>query len=280
MIAIKPILIAGGAVAAAGTGLYFVFKKKAPVLQSVRRVTVNGIPVQVVVPVAGQPTPVMGVGVVPLGPNASSGASYAPAPIIKVNDPGQLALAPTVITPTGASSLTIVTTQDLQNALNTLNFGPLKVDGIAGPETSTAIKAFQSKSGLAVDGVVGPNTKSQLQDALSALAGAAAAVAASASQTASGFAVTSAPKSYQHALNLLGASPMLVEDGATGARTLAAIKAFQIAHGLTADGVVGPMTLSTLNAALNPGGATSNVSGEMSFTAGEGIGGQRMAPFA
>lgn len=52
----------------------------------------------------------------------------------------------------------------------------------------------------------------------------------------------------QHALNCAGASPSLAEDGAFGSRTLAAVVAFQRAHGLTPDGVPGPATLAALAA--------------------------------
>lgn len=50
----------------------------------------------------------------------------------------------------------------------------------------------------------------------------------------------------QHALNLAGASPPLTEDGDIGPLSLQAIKDFQSAHGLTVDGVAGPMTLGAL----------------------------------
>ena len=46
----------------------------------------------------------------------------------------------------------------LQQAL-----GGIKVDGIFGPETEAAVKAFQSRSGLQVDGVVGTKTSSALR---------------------------------------------------------------------------------------------------------------------
>ena len=42
----------------------------------------------------------------------------------------------------------------------------------------------------------------------------------------------------QAKLNSLGANPQLVVDGQNGPKTIAAVKAFQNAKGLTADGVV------------------------------------------
>ena len=49
-------------------------------------------------------------------------------------------------------------TRDLQERLNDLGYGPLTVDGIAGPKTLRAVRQFQAAQGLTVDGVAGPNT--------------------------------------------------------------------------------------------------------------------------
>jgi len=52
----------------------------------------------------------------------------------------------------------------LQRALRrTPNLG-LGVDGVFGPVTEAAVKAFQQGAGLAVDGIVGPNTWGALPD--------------------------------------------------------------------------------------------------------------------
>jgi peptidoglycan hydrolase-like protein with peptidoglycan-binding domain len=59
-------------------------------------------------------------------------------------------------------------------------------------------------------------------------------------------------KDVQHALNVLGASPPLVEDGINGPKTIAAVKAFQAAHPpLTVDGAAGPQTKGALQSALS-----------------------------
>jgi len=54
----------------------------------------------------------------------------------------------------------------------------------------------------------------------------------------------------QTALNSLGQSPPLIVDGNYGRKTRAAIRAFQVAHGLEADGMAGPLTRSAINKAL------------------------------
>jgi peptidoglycan hydrolase-like protein with peptidoglycan-binding domain len=46
----------------------------------------------------------------------------------------------------------------LQNALNTRSSSVITVDGVFGPATESAVKAFQSDAGLAEDGIVGPDT--------------------------------------------------------------------------------------------------------------------------
>lgn len=58
-----------------------------------------------------------------------------------------------------------MTTLDLQRRLAKLGFDPGPPDGISGPRTEAAVKAFQAKYGLVVDGIAGPQTKAALQAA-------------------------------------------------------------------------------------------------------------------
>lgn len=65
-------------------------------------------------------------------------------------------------------------------------------------------------------------------------------------------------KSIQRALNLLGyANPALLEDGAFGPKTRAAVKAFQTAKTLTVDGKVGPQTQKAIADALVAKGSSA-----------------------
>jgi len=59
------------------------------------------------------------------------------------------------------------------------------------------------------------------------------------------------PAGLQAALNTLGfARPPLIVDGQIGPKSMAALMAFQRAHGLTADGKAGPDTTAAIEAAL------------------------------
>jgi putative chitinase len=58
-------------------------------------------------------------------------------------------------------------------------------------------------------------------------------------------------KALQKALNSLGANPALVVDGRYGPNTRQAVRAFQIAAGIPADGISGPVTEAAIKLRLN-----------------------------
>lgn len=62
--------------------------------------------------------------------------------------------------------MAVSSNQDVQNALNTLGYGPLAVDGILGPLSQAAVRKFQTDHSLTVDGIAGPQTKAALTAAL------------------------------------------------------------------------------------------------------------------
>ncbi len=51
----------------------------------------------------------------------------------------------------------------VQTRLVELGFNPGKIDGVYGPVTEAAVKAFQTAAAIEVDGIVGPITQSKLQ---------------------------------------------------------------------------------------------------------------------
>jgi plastocyanin len=63
---------------------------------------------------------------------------------------------------------------NLQKNLIQLHVVPLTADGVFGPQTLSAVQAFQAGSGLALDGVVGPATEKALARALVSQAGGSA----------------------------------------------------------------------------------------------------------
>ena len=54
----------------------------------------------------------------------------------------------------------------VQEMLDTVGFSPGSIDGIFGPKTEAAVRAFQESVKIAVDGIVGPDTTGALKDAL------------------------------------------------------------------------------------------------------------------
>lgn len=279
---IPPIVLLGGAV---GLGLYGyskLSKPKASDFQAQQVTGAGGVPLKILTPIASGVTAAQATGKAtkpaPKPPGAvrapavaqvvpGQGTVYAPPKMVTVTTTGQVQLAPILVSPTGSTSVAIGEVLDVQRALNTLGFTPkLKEDGKFGPATSANIKAFQRKNGLAVDGNAGPATKAGLSNAIANLiaGGPTAPIAAAAVKAvAAGSPPTIVTaKDVQHGLNLLGAKPPLVEDGKPGPKTVAAIKSFQLTHGLTVDGVAGPNTKTALALALGMPTAVPKIAGD------------------
>jgi peptidoglycan hydrolase-like protein with peptidoglycan-binding domain len=108
----------------------------------------------------------------------------------------------------------------------------ITVDGIFGPRTDAAVRAFQQSRGLAVDGIVGPNTWT--------------ALVVQVRQGSQGDAVRAVQEEFQFR-NLSGdPNQGLQVDGIFGLQTDAAVRGFQQALQLAVDGIVGPITWRAL----------------------------------
>lgn len=134
--------------------------------------------------------------------------------------------------------------QLLQSALDSLGFATGGADGDFGAKTEAAVKAFQTAKGLLADGIVGPITLAALSGAVSADQGTNNGNAASTRELKKGMTGEDV-KTLQNRLKTLGFYSGSV-DGDFGSMTEAAVKAFQTAKGLLADGIAGPITLAAL----------------------------------
>jgi len=117
--------------------------------------------------------------------------------------------------------------QTLQHLLRARG-NTVAVDGIFGPRTETAVRAFQNSKALTADGLVGPRTWG--------------ALILQVSRGSSGEAVRGVQEEFQFR-NLSGDPGQGVQvDGIFGSKTEAAVRGFQQALGIAVDGIVGPLT--------------------------------------
>jgi hypothetical protein len=72
---------------------------------------------------------------------------------------------PTTVLKPGATGAEV---KQLQQALVKAGQSPGAVDGVYGPKTEAAVKAFQTSAGITADGVYGPETKKALEQNLKA----------------------------------------------------------------------------------------------------------------
>ncbi|MEO1400277.1 MAG: peptidoglycan-binding protein [Cyanobacteria bacterium J06635_1] len=106
----------------------------------------------------------------------------------------------------------------------------LSADGVFGAGTKRAVITFQTQVGLKADGIVGPKTRQILN--------------ARPLYLTTPYLKGPDVERVQRAIASLGIP--LTLDGVFGPGTLVAVETFQQRHGLLADGVIGPKTLSKL----------------------------------
>ncbi|WP_250258181.1 peptidoglycan-binding protein [Dermabacter sp. Marseille-Q3180] len=146
--------------------------------------------------------------------------------------------------------------KNLQSLLNKAGAN-IKVDGVFGRGTNTAVRNFQASAGVGVDGIVGPRTWNKLN---SGAGSAAAKNSTSVNHTPKlrrgnrGDAV----KNLQNLLNKAGAN--IKADGIFGRGTYNAVRNFQASAGVGVDGIVGPRTWNKLNSGAGSAAAKNSTS--------------------
>ena len=178
--------------------------------------------------------------------------------------------------------------RELQQALIDLGYLKGTADGIFGRNTENAVRKFQRINKLSIDGLAGMATRQLVMSQAQAKNSAAAATPAQATPTPAPAAASSAQassslfgnyaairsgskgervKALQNALITLGYLSGNA-DGVYGSKTKNAVKAFQRSKKLTADGVAGKKTLSSIESAL-AGNSSVPVSAPASETASD-----------
>ena len=137
----------------------------------------------------------------------------------------------------------------LQVALKSRGFYTGAIDGVIGPRTVAAVRVFQRKHHLAVDGIPGPIT--------------CAALGRYSRHRLGSRTITLGDRGWdvaetQFLLRSHGYAPGPL-DASYGALSVAAVRRFQRHSALGVDGVVGPLTLASLDGerANGPGGLTT-----------------------
>jgi hypothetical protein len=125
----------------------------------------------------------------------------------------------------------------LQVALREKGFYRGSIDGVAGPMTARAVRAFQRRAGITVDGIAGPQTRRALGRLGRPLWGKRKVLATG----MVGWDVSV----LEFFLARRGLRPGAV-DGRFNRRTAAAVRGLQRRKHLAVDGVVGPRTLRVL----------------------------------
>ncbi|MBE5799129.1 MAG: hypothetical protein E7321_04185 [Clostridiales bacterium] len=138
----------------------------------------------------------------------------------------------------------------LQARLFELGYYTGRIDGRFSEETTMAVRQFQMANGLTADGIAGKGTLSKLESGTAISAGGVTEDDAMPGQPATLNTLRRGDESaevmvlqqYLLSLGYLSSQP----DGQFGSGTERAVKLFQEANGLTADGVAGKGTLSIL----------------------------------
>lgn len=156
--------------------------------------------------------------------------------------------------------------RNLQQDLTTLGYYWAEITGNFGAKTETAVRRFQEENGLTADGVAGAKTLNAIAAAV-ARKGGTPASGGSAGTTLKLNSQGTKVSQLQTDLKQLGYYYAEIT-GNFGAKTEAAVKAFQKAKGLTADGVAGTKTLNAIAAAVDKAGGSSSGSSSTNMKLG------------
>ena len=210
------------------------------------------------------PAPTDGSGNITVITTAPPTASPTPAPVTPSPVPKSLQKGFT-----GSDAVRAV-----QKRLKELGYYKGSADGDFGPATEDAVKAFQKANGLTADGAAGEQTQRVLYGGNAKAANVKTTAAPQQAATATAAPATSGTlKVGSTGTDVQTLQQKLIElgylkgsaDGVFGNKTAAAVKAYQKASKLTADGVAGSQTLSSLNAvAANKNAASSNTAANTS----------------
>ena len=156
--------------------------------------------------------------------------------------------------------------RNLQQDLTTLGYYWAEITGNFGAKTETAVKRFQEENGLTADGVAGTKTLNAVAAAV-ARKGGTPASGGNAGTTLKLNSQGTKVSQLQTDLKQLGYYYAEIT-GNFGERTEAAVKAFQKAKGLTADGVAGTKTLNAIAVAVDKAGGSSSGSSSTNMKLG------------
>jgi peptidoglycan hydrolase-like protein with peptidoglycan-binding domain len=133
--------------------------------------------------------------------------------------------------------------RDLQEALKALGHDPGRIDGVFGPRTESAVKAFQQAREIPVDGIVGRVTWINIDEA-------------DQREPVLRLGATGLPvRRLQSRMTAVGFDTGGV-DGRFGAKAETAVRDLQQRAKLAVDGVVGPRTWAVVDALENEGDAS------------------------
>jgi soluble lytic murein transglycosylase-like protein len=166
-----------------------------------------------------------------------------------------------LLLPARAHAITNPQIPGLQVALQEKGFYRGAIDGIAGPMTARAVRRFQRSAGLIVDGVAGPLTRAKLGRLGRPLFGRRLLLF----RGKVGWDVAV----LEFFVRAKGFSPGRVDGRYTGS-TAHAVRAYQRARHLLADGIAGPQTLKTFGvrrAGHGPAAHRRTVRGSLGFWA-------------